>query len=458
MPRNPLLHRPYAVPEAAVNRYERFGWDRNPFPDRLGVVPGGEDPRSNGSIYVESVRSREQRRFEELLIPTLDRPARSMAFLREMAGRVRGIGKTAFLNRQRQRVMTDLGRTLSGRQDYLFAAHLFPPGGTNSRKFWQFARLVIGVLNEQEVMAELLWLLRAFSGCIPDPILDQANDLPTTLGNDDWLRQQGVAVDRDLVPTVSRKLVEAGVGEELAEALAKHGHAADRFRLEFLRTISDYRWRQIAGPWLTDDFVAAFRSAGFHRGLVFVDDFEKIVLGQNTAERRTFADDIRYSFVEGPTLAARTKFYSLLWVIHPLVEEILIRHWNAAGLDRFCALTGDMAPACRIEFHPLSAADAELLVAEYIGAARRTHVNDDALWPFSPAAIAATFQIARQLPGHLLSWLNLAVEKAADDGWPDLSEERLVEFARTHPPRLLEERAEAQPLPAPEADLRAGEG
>lgn len=331
MPRNPLLRRPTSLPAAPTNRYERFGWTRNPFPDRPGVVPDGEDPRSNGSIYVDSIRRREQDRFEELLIPTQERAARTMAFLLDMATRRgRGIGKTAFLNHQRQRVMADLGRGLSGRQDNLFAAHVFPPGGTNSRKFWQFARLLINTFNEQNVFAELLCLLRAFSGCIPEQVLDQAHDL-TTIGNDEWLRQQDVAIDRDLVPTIKQQLTEAGVGEVLAEALAKHGHSADRFRIEFLLTVSEHRWRQQSAQWLTNDLVTAFRLGGFHRGLVFVDDFEKIVLGQNTAERRTFADDIRYSFVEGPTRAAQMGFYGLLWVVHPYVEEILIRHWNAAG-------------------------------------------------------------------------------------------------------------------------------
>src|SRR5262245_37304892 len=114
MPRNPLLHRPVEAPAAPANRYERFDWVRNPFPDRPGVVPGGQDPRSNGSIYVESVRATEQRRFEELLVPTREREGRTMAFLREAARRGRGIGKTAFLNHQRQRVMANLGRALSG--------------------------------------------------------------------------------------------------------------------------------------------------------------------------------------------------------------------------------------------------------------------------------------------------------------------------------------------------------
>src|SRR5258708_3211419 len=99
MPVNPLLRRPAAPPAAPANRYDRFDWFRNPFPDRPYVIVDGEDPRSNGSIYADSVHAGEQRRFEELLIPTRDRPARTMAILMDTATlKGRGIGKTAFLN------------------------------------------------------------------------------------------------------------------------------------------------------------------------------------------------------------------------------------------------------------------------------------------------------------------------------------------------------------------------
>jgi hypothetical protein len=101
MPRHPLLRAPGAPPAFPPDRYVRFGWVRNPFPDVPCVIVGAEDPRSNGSIYAETVHQAEQQRFEELLVPTPERPAARMAFLMDaVAGRGRGIGKTAFLNRQ----------------------------------------------------------------------------------------------------------------------------------------------------------------------------------------------------------------------------------------------------------------------------------------------------------------------------------------------------------------------
>jgi hypothetical protein len=458
MPRNPLLRAPAAVSPVPPERYARFGWLRNPFPDVPYVIVGAEDPRSNGSIYADSVHQAEQQRFEELLVPTPDRPASRMAFLMDAAvGRGRGIGKTAFLNRQRSRIMSDLGWFVTRQTYLLFAAHILPPAGTNNRKFWQFARLLITSFNKQEVIAQLLWRLRAFSGLIPDAVLDEAEEVSSTVGDNDWLAEHHVPVEHELIPAIKERLTTAGVEPILAEGLATYGHSPEQFWTGFLRHITDYRWRQMAGTWLTNDLVSAFRLGGFYRGLVFVDDFEKIVNGQNTVERRTFADDIRYSFVEGPTRGAQTGFYSLLWVIHPYLQEILGHHWNAAGLDRCCAVTGDRSATCRIDFNPISAANAEGLVAEYIAHARQPNFQAaDRLSPLTPAAVTEAFRITRQLPGHLLIWLNRVVEKAIDEQWPDFAPARLTQFAQAQPPALPDETPEVQPLAAPEADLREG--
>jgi hypothetical protein len=447
------------LPEVPPDCYARFGWVRNPFPDVPYVIVGAEDPRLNGRIYADSIRRGEQQRFEELLVPTRDRAGRRMAFLMDAgAGRGRGIGKTAFLNHQRNRVMRDLGEAVTNQAYLLFAAHVLPPGGTNSRKFWQFARLLITTFNDQEVIAQLLWRLRAFSGLIPDAVLDETQELSSTIGNNDWLAARGVRVEHDLIPALTEQLLRAGVEPGLAAGLAKYGHSPDQFRTDFLRYYSDYRWRQTAGPWLTNDLVVAFRLGGFHRGLIFVDDFEKVIHGQNTVERRTFADDIRYGFLDGPTRAAQTGFYSLLWVIHPYLQEILVHHWNAAGLDRCCALVGDQAAACRLDFNPLSTDEAERLVAVYIAEARQPDVQQGPLWPLTPQAVGESLRITKQLPGPLLAWLNRAVETAAENQWPDFEPARLLEFARDHPPMFPDETGEATPLTGPEVDLRGGEG
>lgn len=458
MAKNPLLKRPSPPAEIPANIWHRLGLECNPFPDRPGVTPGGLDPRSNGSIYVESIRVPQQARFDELLIPKPNRSTRCMAFLMDTATRHgRGLGKTAFLNHQRHRINNDVESTLTEGHHPIFAAHLVPSGGTETRKFWQFARLVITTINDQEILARAAWRLRAFSGQIPDAVLDQAEDLEATIGDDTWLINQGVDVEHGLNVAVHRHLTQQGVGPDLAESIARHGHSPDRFRTEVIRPTTDYRWRSVAAAWLTNDLVTVLRLAGYYRGLLLVDDFEKVVRGQNVAERRTFADDIRSAFIDGQNQAARTAFFSLLWVIYPYIQELLLPHWNAAGLGRFAALEEDRGADYRIDFLPLDDAAVEALVQEYIRNARKAGETHPPLWPLDRAALGAAFRLTRGLPGHLLSWLHIVFERAAVDGWPTIDTARLEALSQTQPPTFPDDATEASKLAPPAVDLREGE-
>jgi hypothetical protein len=457
MPTSPLF-RTTTAPATQPNPYGRFGFKRNPFPEKPGVLPDSEDPRTNGSIYVEPARIGEQQRFEDLLVPRADRSARPMAFLMDAAQRKgRGLGKTAFLNHQRRRIMADLGEALTAGAHVLFAVHVLTPAEGNSRKFWQFARALIEALNEQEVLARLLWRLRAFSGLIRDELLAQIEEPHETIGNNRWLNDHGVDVDNELTPAIYRKLIESGVDEELAGSLAQSGHDAERFRHEFLRHQSDYRWRLNAVRRLTSDLVSCLQLGGFTHGLFLIDDFEKSVLVQNSRERRAFVDGIRYAFLDGPTLAASAGFYSFLWVIHPYIQELLVQDWIAAGMERFCALSGERAAEYTLDFHPLSREATAQLVMGYLDESRLDPSERGSLHPFNAEAISESSDANAGLPGFVLQQLHLAVERAIREDWPTIDAGRIRELAANE--RVA---PDGSTLPAslapPDVDLRAGQG
>ena len=101
--------------DISSEKYKIFNLKQNPFPVNPGVTIGGDDKRENGSIYLKELRTREENTFENLLIP---KPAQAepkrICFLMDFATRQgRGIGKTAFLNYQRKRIMDDLGDSLT---------------------------------------------------------------------------------------------------------------------------------------------------------------------------------------------------------------------------------------------------------------------------------------------------------------------------------------------------------
>lgn len=440
------------------NPYERLGLKQNPFPDRPSVVPGSEDPRLNGRIYRADLRQQEEQTFERLLIPTVGRPdVRPMAFLMDYATRRgRGIGKTAFLTYQQRRIMSDLGNAMTDGSHVLFAVYILPSAEGRCRKFWQFAALLAEALNEQVIVAQALWRLRAFSTRIPHDVLAEVGDDPqNTIGNDQWLAQQGVNVMFDLNPAVEKRLKVAGVRDEVAESLARSGHMPELFRQDFLSRQSEYRWRQGGSKLVFDDLVCVFQAAGFGRGLFLVDEVEKIVVHQNTKERRTFVEDIRYFFMDGPYQSARSGFYELLLTIHPYIQELLVPHWNAAGMDRFCALSGELASEHTIYFRPLATEAAVPLVMEYLDQSRLATSEHGQLMPFDQTAVVEALHLVKGVPGLMLALLRRVMEHAKDEKWGAISADQIREVFQIEAPQEPEDKLEEETLPPARVDLQS---
>jgi hypothetical protein len=457
---NPLFRRAHPAPSPVGSPFEHFGLKQNPFPNLPGVVPDNDDPRVNGSIYQPDLRRVEQEKFERLLIPTPSRPdVDTMAFLMDAATRFgRGVGKTAFLNHQRRRIMDDLGDTITGGAHVLFAAYVLPPSDGRCRKFWHLCRLVIEAMIDQGILAQALWRLRAFSEHIPAEVLAQVGGAPQdTVGSDSWLRDQGVNVEFDLAPAVQRMLEASGVAEGLAEMLAGHGHTPGGFRAAFLRHQSEHAWRQHGGQWLFDELVRVFRRAEFTRGLLLVDDFERIVVHQTARERLSLVEDLRYYFIEGPFENVRARFYSALWTIHPYVQELLVGPWQQVGLERFCALGGELAAEHTIDFRPLEAQAAVPLVMAYLDRSRLREQERGQLVPFDTDGVVEALRLVKGLPGYLLALLSRVMEHAAAKNWPSIDQERIREVYKEEPPLPVEGDEVRQALPPAQVDLRAEE-
>ena len=451
-----LLRKSQPLP-AAESPYRRFGLTDNPFPFSPTITPESSDPRVNGDIYSEELRLDAQSRFERLLIPGKDSVTpRSLALLMDYATRRgRGIGKTAFLNHQQRRIMADLGYQLTDGAYVIMGALVIPEGGGRTRKFWQFIRLIAQALNSGNCIATALWRARAFSGVIPSGVLERIdpNNLAGTLGNDRWLSEQGIAVEFELNRAVEIQLVNAGVRREIASVLAQYGH--DPQGLErYLVRLSDYRWR-IDGPTLVfNDLVHLFRAADVNRVVLLVDEVEKIVVPQNSIERRAFVDDLRRFFVDGPYESVFTRMYGVLLTIHPYVQEIWQPHWKAAGLDRVCPIGGPAAQEFTVYFYPLKANEAAVrLVQTYLDYYRDDPGERGSLQPFDQDAVITAMDLVNGLPGPMLTLLRLALEKATSDNWTNIDSERI---RMIHEMKALDEPSEElseSVLPAPQVNL-----
>ena len=437
------------------NLYEQFGLTQNPFPYKQSIIVGSSDPRLNGSIYLPDIRQEEQRRFEELMIPDLSRPhVRTISFLMDYATkRGRGIGKTAFLNYQRQQIMKDLGNALSGGSQVIFAIHILPEAG-RQRKFWQLAKLIAETFNEQDIIAHSIWRMRVFSGVIPDDVLQEIGQEPqNTIGNDQWLAERKINVTFDLNRCVQRKLETAGIRADIAELLAHFGHSSNLFGRNFLSHQTDYRWRNDGGAIVFDNFVRLFLAAGFTRGILLIDEVEKIVTPQNTLERRTFVDSLRYFFIDGNCENARQSFYGLLLTIHPHLQELLLPHWEAAGLDRFCAIGRELASEYTVYFKPLTQESAVPLVICYLDRFRTNNELKGKLVPFENAAIEEALVRSGGVPGPMLRLLFFSIEKAIHSQWTSIGAEEIKKVMQEQPPEIPGEIDRDEALPDAKIDL-----
>lgn len=455
-----LFRRATAPVKSEPNKYEKFGFSQNPFPTKPSVIIGSPNPIENGSIYLPDLRKKEQLEFEQLFGSHSDKSqVRSIAFLMDYATRRgRGIGKTSFLYYQRKRIMEDLGNELSGGTEVIFATYVLPLPDANTRKFWQFCKLLTEALVEQDIIAAAMWRLRAFSGVIPDEVLAKIGPEPQkTIGSNHWLQEEKVDVMWKLGPAIRKKLQSLGIRHDLVDKLTYLGHAANDFKQDYLDTLSDYDWRRDNGQIFFDDLVKVLSVAGFTRGLILVDEVEKIITPQNTQERRAFTDSLRYFFIDGQCENARLSFYSLLLTIHPYVQELLNPHWEAAGLDRFAALSGELASTYTIYFDPLNQESAIPLAMAYLDESRISDDQKGNLEPFEREALEEALTLSGRVPGRFLTLLNNVIETAIQSGWQTIGADQIRRVAQARAPQESGESDTIESLPPAQVDLRGEE-
>lgn len=314
--------------------------------------------------------------------------------------------------------MKDLGEEASAGCAVLFAVYVVPSASPPCRKFSEFCRLIASAMCEQGIIAQAIWRLRALSGSIPQEVLDQIGgpeSWENTIGNDDWLRKKGVDLLFGVERVVREHLRRSGITEELADILAAHGPSASQFRTYFLAPQTDSFWRKDGGEFVFGDLVKLFTAAQFNRGLLLVDEVEKIVYHQNVQERRAFVDSLRFYMLD-QSQNARSRFYGMLLTIHPGIQDILLPHWSAAGLDRLAPLNEPDAKESTLYFGPLTVPMAMPLVKVYLDHFRLNEADKGKIDPFTREAVIEALVKSGGVPGKTLSLLNRVVEEAVESG------------------------------------------
>lgn len=428
-----------------TDKYESFGFTRNPFPRLPGVIMNDPDNRQNGRIYFSDLRQEEGEQFEKILIPTEERlETKTIAFLMDYATRKgRGIGKTAFLNFQKGRIMDDLGASISNNTEVLFAVYVAPIPHDNYRKFSSISKLILSALIDQEILSLAMCRLRVFTGMIHEEVLGKVQGtIQDTIGNDEWLRRNYQELREGegefdgnidifaLNQSVKRELEKLNIDSELAARLARFGYSSSDIYKNYFDKQPDFYWKKNADELLFNDFVKIFEAANFTHGIILFEELEKVVVPQSTSARREFCEALRYYFIDGDASHnTHSSFYKILLTIHPYLQELLYPHWNASGLGRFAGLSEETSKDFTVFFNPIDSSSAVPLAKTYMKESRIATVDGNDLAPFNEDSLALALNKALGVPGKYLAFLHSVIEKAIEEGWSDIDENKINSLA-----------------------------
>ncbi len=399
-----------------VNKYDFLGFKYNPFPVDPAVKPNSKDERENGSIYITELRSAEIQQFKGIVTQSESKINLLMDYA---AYRGRGIGKTAFLNYLRKEINKDLGDSFTNSEQVLYAIYVNPGGEKKERKFAQLSKLIFEAILNEDLLLITYCRLRANTGIIPEKLLEQINyeNLSTTLGDDNWLKNNGIDIWK-LNQHVSKTLSHAGVTIFKNTQPLFYDESYVDFKNLFAIDKSDLYWKKYGVDFVFTELVRIFRAADFSHIILLFDEAEKIIISQNFGERREFCDNLRFYFIDGSNDNATSSLYKLVMTIHPNSQELLLTHWNAAGLDRFSELGGQGANANTIFFRPLKDKKlAVILAKEYLVRARIQEIKYNDLHPFEEDALEKAIEVADGIPGKFLKLLYNTIEQATSEGW-----------------------------------------
>lgn len=409
---NNLIRKPKVSVEQE-NPYKRLGFLQNPFPANPSVVPYSDDVRVNGSIFLKSIRQEEIDAFRDHIVNSQNQIGLMMDYA---AYKGRGIGKTAFLNFMKKSINKDLGDEMSNGNSVIYAVYVAPSADNRNRTLSQVAHSIFTAMHKEGLFLTVFCRLRALSGLLDDVIDDSITEstYEETIANDAWLCDKGIDVSA-VNSFVSKELVKAGLVDD---EISLFSGSYSRFMDTLKDNPSEFFWKKEGLNFLFEKIEKLLKAAMFTNCIILLDEAEKMIQYQNFNERRAFCENLRTYFVDGNNSNAIDGFFKILLTIHPNSQELLMPHWAASGLDRFCSLGGNTSSENTIFFKPMSNEPNMIrALAEIYMSASRIHKEDDSISPFTQAAIDYTMEKSAFIPGKFLKYLYILIEKAIKNNW-----------------------------------------
>lgn len=417
---NNLFRKPKKVNEVE-RKYEYLGFTQNPFPNEPAVKPYSADYRVNGSIFLEKIRKQEIKDFRDHIV---NAPNKIGLLMDYAAYKGRGIGKTAFLNHMKNYINSDLGNDISNGDSVLYAVYVSPSADKKNRTLSDVAHSIFTAMHKEGLFLTVFCRLRALSGLMDDVIDNTVNEsnYEDTIANDDWLKKHEVDVQK-VNSFVMNELVNAGIADDTPYLF---GGSYPSFKTLLEDDKNDFFWKKQGLDFLFNKVEKLLKAALFTNCIILLDEAEKMIQYQNFNERRALCDNLRYYFIDGSCSNAMDGFFKIVLTIHPNSQELLMPHWAAAGLDRFCSLGGDTSSENTIFFKPMSN-DSMMIseLAEIYLQKSRIDPNDSTINPFNQEAIDYAMEKSDRIPGRFLKMLYLMIEKAVQNQWQSIDKEKV---------------------------------
>jgi hypothetical protein len=416
---NKLFRKPKKIDEVE-NKYQFLGFTQNPFPSEPAVKPYSPDSRVNGSIFLDKIREGEIKDFKDHIV---NAPNKIGLLMDYAAYKGRGIGKTAFLNHMKKSINSDLGDNMSNGDSVLYAVYVSPSADKKSRTLNDVAHSIFTSMHSEGLFLTVFCRLRAMSGLLDDVIDDSINDsnYEDTIANDDWLKEHGVDIP-NLNKYVLNELVKAGLADDNSHLF---GGNYQSFMALLDDNKNDFFWKKDGLTFFFDKIEKLLKAALFTNCIILLDEAEKMIQYQNFNERRAFCDNLRYYFIDGNCSNAIDGFFKIVLTIHPNSQELLMPHWGASGLDRFCSLGGETSSDNSIFFKPMSNDALINELTEIYLKASRINKDDASIKPFTEDAISYAMEKSDRIPGKFLRLLYLMIEKAVQNNWNTIDKNKV---------------------------------
>lgn len=441
--KNKLLRIPKKSNEIQ-NKYEFLGFTRNPFPVEPSVKPYSDDTRVNGSIFLESIRKEEIKDFKDNIVNSPNKIGLLMDFA---AYKGRGIGKTAFLNHMKNKINADFGEEISNGESVIYVVYVSPSADKSNRRLDQIAHTIFTSMHNEGLFLTIFCRLRALSGLLDDVLDDSINEsnYENTIANDKWLLDRGIDVYA-VNSYVMGILSDAGFYKEQPGMFAGD---YDSFMNLLADNQGEFFWKKSGLEFLFDKVERLLTAAQFTNCIILLDEAEKMIQYQNFNERRAFCDNLRTYFIDGNSSNAIDGFFKIVLTIHPNSQELLMPHWAAAGLDRFCSLGGNTSSENTIFFRPMSD-DPNMIkeLAEIYLNASRIDKKDNSIKPFTQDAIDYAMEKSDRIPGKFLKLMYIMIEKAVKNNWTEIDKDKVDLTWKEDPSEMATEESDEEDLSA----------